>query len=83
MLKHTDLILHILAGLCTHVRNKDAIPHVSLEVPSTAPSDALVMYVFLSLIAPLIQFEFTFPYEDLLSQSLELSPPRYGWTWGN
>lgn len=54
-----------------------------LKLPSTAPKDAPVMYIFLPLIVPLIQFEFTFPYEDLLSQSLELSPPRYGRTWGN
>ena len=77
------LILCIFAGLCTQIRNKGTILHISCRVPSTAPSYALIMYVPVSLAVPLILFEFIFPYEDLLSQSLDPSSPGCGWTQGN
>lgn len=66
-----------------HSDQKCTILHISCKVPSTAPSYALIMYVPLSLAVPLILFEFIFPYEDLLSQSLDPSSPGCGWTQGN
>ena len=77
------LILCIFADLCTQIRNKGTILHISCRVPSSAPSYALIMYVPLSLAVPFILFEFIFPYENLLSRSLDPSSAGYGWTQGN